>query len=36
MEYRISVYVLTVRSYLAWRNGVTRADEEEEVGMIVF
>lgn len=36
MEYRISVYILTVGSYLVWRNGLTRADEEEEVGMIVF
>ncbi|KAH0357996.1 hypothetical protein KCU83_g541, partial [Aureobasidium melanogenum] len=32
----MSVSVLTVRSYLVWRNGVTRADEEEEVGMIVL
>lgn len=36
MGYRISVYVLTVRSYLVWMNGRTRTDEEEEVGMNVL
>jgi len=36
MKCRISVYVLTVRSYLVWRNDRARRDEEEEVGMIVL
>lgn len=36
MRNRLSVDVLTLRSVLVWRNGVTKPGGEKEVGMMML